>query len=331
MTPNGPKLRPSRNSLTVSRIRPMLAEPAPEPFDSSDYIYDVNWGGVRAIVAFDGERVRLHGRNLFDLTPTFPELAGVRWQLRDPGTVLDGEIVALNDDGHPDASLLRPRFGLGGEGDLPPVTFQALDILQLGGKPLLSRPLSERKALLSRVLPPGDIVLPSGYIEADGVAFFRAAIQHRLPGIVAKEKASLYYPGRVSAEWRDIPVYARGHFVIAGYIAPSEGSEGLSGVVLGLPERSGTRVVGVARGRFEPEEGDALRRILQPLALDEAPLDAGVGATGSTRWCRPDLVADISYGGWTSTGLLRFPLFLTLRPDISPRDCLAPSRRRAVS
>src|SRR5439155_24064313 len=179
-------------------LRPMLAVAAVEPFDSERHVFDVRWDGVRALAFIDRARLRLVSQSGRDITAWFPELASIAGQVRSDGTVLDGEIVPLRPAGEPDLGLLAGRLSCGRmEGDLS-LVYQAFDLLAKGGRTLFEQPLEQRRAELRSVLRASGPALASDWVDTDGTACFDAVAERRLPGIVAKEKGSLYLPGQRS-------------------------------------------------------------------------------------------------------------------------------------
>ncbi len=329
--------KPSASSIAgrpvPTNLRPMLARPTVEAFDSPDHIYEVSWGGVRMIVVSDGGTFRMHGRNLADLGSRFPEFeAIIPRQLRKPGVALDGEIVALDSESHPDVRLLRPRLGPEPSLEGAQFVFQAMDLLYVQGKPLLSTPLLERKRLLARVLAAGDLAQPAEFVEKSGVAFYQAAVDHRLPGILAKDRGSLYFPGRRSHDWREIRVHHASEVVIGGCTIAAGGRHSrLEGLLVGVVDRHGLRYAGQVTGPFDEAEAAAMERMLQPLVTPQSPFREPPSVSRLVYWCRPELCAEVYHTGWDAKGKLRFPLLATLRPELSPRDCEAPPRSRAAS
>lgn len=189
-------------------LRPMLARPLAEPFDSSDHLFEPAWGGRRVLaivgpagrpgageVAFVGE----DGRSLA-LVPA--ELAGLGVRVAARSAVLDGELVVVDPSGRADPAELARR--LAGEPGRP-VAFLAFDLLHLDGRPLLSMPLERRRDQLRRVLHPGDEVLAVPAIPGEGLALYAAVAAQGLAGILARQRTSPYLPGIRSRLWRFIP------------------------------------------------------------------------------------------------------------------------------
>jgi bifunctional non-homologous end joining protein LigD len=203
-----------------STLRPMLARPLPDPFDSTDHLFEPAWGGRRVLaVVGPAERPGAGDVAFFDeegkpfpLIP--PELAGLGVRVAARSAILDGELVVVDSTGRADAvELARRLAGKSGR----PVAFLAFDLLDLEGRPLLSVPLERRREQLRRVLRPGDEVLAVPAIPGEGRALFAAVAAQGLAGVLARQRSSPYLPGVRSRLWRFIAV--------GGKAAPSEPPE----------------------------------------------------------------------------------------------------------
>jgi bifunctional non-homologous end joining protein LigD len=189
-------------------LRPMLARPIPEPFDSPIHLFEPSWGGLRALafvgpaeVAGRGD-VRIVDGEGRDVGSALPELAGMAVRLDARSAVLDGELVAVDTAGRADAEELVRRIA-GGRGR--PVAYLAFDLLHLDGRSLLSTPLHRRRDLLRRVLHPGDEVLAVPAIAAEGRALHEASAAQGIAGVMARQRTSPYLAGVRSRLWRFIP------------------------------------------------------------------------------------------------------------------------------
>jgi bifunctional non-homologous end joining protein LigD len=163
----------------------MLTRAAELPL-GPDYAYEVKWDGFRAVVStVAGLRVR--SRRGWDMTERLPELA----RLPD-GLILDGELVALGEDGRPSFPRLGNRVLHGRDGIA--VTYVIFDVLAYDGETTMALPYSERRALLERLELNGGGWCTNAVFD-DGERLFAAVVQQSLEGIVAKPLASTYRPG----------------------------------------------------------------------------------------------------------------------------------------
>ncbi|HUQ44390.1 MAG TPA: hypothetical protein VM451_08310 [Candidatus Limnocylindria bacterium] len=191
-----------------SGLRPMLARPLPEPFDSDAHLFEPIWGGARALALIGPSELPGEGEVTLvaeDGTagPAPVELAGLAMRVKARSAVLDGEIVVVDADGKLDAEELGRRFA-GSAGR--PLSYLAFDLLDLDGKSLLNLALDRRRALLRQVLRPGDEVVAVPAIASEGRALFEAVSGQGLFGIRARQRTSPYLPGIRSRLWRSVAV-----------------------------------------------------------------------------------------------------------------------------
>ncbi len=211
-----------RNASLVlpKSIKPMLAKLTRHPFDSPSFIYELKWDGMRALAFIEQGEVRIQTRNLNIVTEQFPEMAKLPSQVKTDNTVLDGELVCLDEEGKPSFRLLQKRLQASIRSKRirrrPPVHFVAFDVLYADGGSLMNRPLSERKAVLHGILEASDLAQPCDFIENDGEAFFQSTCDMGLEGVMAKKKSSTYASGVRDSSWLKIKRIREGDFVICG-------------------------------------------------------------------------------------------------------------------
>jgi bifunctional non-homologous end joining protein LigD len=189
-------------------LRPMLARPLPEPFDSDQHLFEPMWGGARALALIGPAEVAGAGDVVLvaeDGTsgPAPVELAGLGARVQARSTVLDGEIVVVDEGGRLDRDELARR--LAGEPGRP-LSYLAFDVLHLDGRSMLNLALDRRRQLLRQVLRPGDEVVAVPAMASEGRALFEAVSAQGLYGIRARQRASPYLPGVRSRMWRTVAV-----------------------------------------------------------------------------------------------------------------------------
>jgi DNA ligase D-like protein (predicted ligase) len=307
-----------------SSIEPMLASLARQPFDSPDHIFELKWDGVRALAFISEGSLTLQGRNARAITQEFPELAKLPQQVSGDGIVLDGELVCLDDAGQPSFPLLQQRLRASGSARRrrPQVHFIAFDLLYFQGQPVMDFPLTDRKNMLHQVLTPSDLIQATESIEADGKALFQATCDLGLEGIVAKEKSSLYVPGRRSPAWVKIKRIRDCEFIIGGYSLGGGRKELFTSLLLGLHDDDGRLVyVGSVNSGFADSEAKRTYEAMRELHVADCPFQRPPSVQQLIYWCRPEMVCQVQYGEFTTEGLLRYPHFTTLREDKTPQDC----------
>jgi bifunctional non-homologous end joining protein LigD len=314
-------------------IHPMLATLVEAPFDDSQWIYEVKWDGYRAVAYIRNGKATLVSRNQNDLTGEFPEIAAALGPLAVESAVVDGEVVALDEQGRPSFSLMQQRTGMtspgkhGPKNRALPIVYYAFDLLYLDGYNLMNVELERRKELLQQIIPCGNLLRYSDHYPEQGTALYGVARDKGLEGIVAKLRASLYVQKR-SRDWLKIKITRRQECVIAGYTDPRGGRENFGSIVLGLFDQNGKfRHVGNAGSGFTDATHAALWKKLHALETDKNPFGEKIESTRRPHWIRPELVAEIKFSEWTHEGerggfKMRAPIYQGLRFDKKPRECV---------
>jgi bifunctional non-homologous end joining protein LigD len=201
-----------------------------------------------------------------------------------------------------------------------PVSAVFFDALALAGRDLRRLPLVERKAALALTVPARGVIRYGDHVPEQGEAFYEAASEQRVEGILAKRADSRYTGGR-TRDWLKIKCHLRQEFVIGGWTDP-QGARGWFGA-LHLGVYDGDRLVYVAKVGTGFDDG-TLRLVwdrLQRLARPRSPFDVGTPAGRGHHWVEPRLVAEVRFTEWTEEGGIRHPAFLGLRDDKRPEDC----------
>jgi DNA ligase D-like protein (predicted ligase) len=302
----------------------MLPMPAAEPFDSVSHCFEVAWDGVRALASVDGQGLRLWGRTLRDLTAQYPETQLLQ-ELLPLETVVDGELIVPDQAGRPDFTALQERQHAERPASveravrLHPVTYVVYDLLYLRGRSLLREPLHRRRTLLRDTLrTSGRIYVPDS-VQGEGMAFFEAAQENGLQGIVAKRLDGLYHAGRRHPDWLLVQAVRREDFVILGY-QPGSGGRLLESLIVGSYDGYGFRPVGKVVGGYDDAAARRLRQRLDNLPTGQP--QAGDRWAGPICWVQPSLVVMVKFSEWDAAGQLRFPIYSGTRPEVAPEDCV---------
>lgn len=326
-----------------SEIYPMLATPIVEPFDGPDWLFEIKWDGYRAVAFMENGKVRLVSRNQNELTQRYPELKDLPKSFKAKTAILDGEVVALDEQGRPSFSLMQQRTGFrpGGRRGVSnadvAVLYYAFDLLYLDGHDWRKVPLEERKKKLASILIAGDSLRYSDHYEREGKALFEVARQKGLEGILAKKRDSIYQERR-SSEWLKIKIRHRIECAIGGYTQPEGSRAHFGSIVLGLYDKQSRLIhVGQAGSGFNQGSLDELSKMLKKRETKQKPFYGEVEALRKVFWVKPELVAEIEYAEWTegasggSGPKLRAPVFLGLRDDKYPKECLLEDAMRATN
>jgi DNA ligase D-like protein (predicted ligase)/DNA ligase D-like protein (predicted 3'-phosphoesterase) len=306
----------------MTLLRPMLAESAERPFSSGDWIFEVKWDGIRAI-SYVYEELSIRSRSGRELRQNFPELG----ELRDltSNVTLDGEIILLKE-GKVDFQAVMTRVQRAGPSDIGylsrryPATYVVFDILEKEGQSLADRPLVERKKILRDTVKEGRYVVLSAFVEAQGEAYYRAALERGLEGIVAKRKDSRYTFGARSRDWLKIKSVKTCECIVVGYTRGRGNRRSTFGaLLLGLYGGKQLIYVGKVGTGFDSQSLEELRKILASLER-AAPL-RDVDVAEEVTWLKPTLVCEVAYQLLTEDTKLRMPRFRGLRPDKGPEEC----------
>ena len=307
-------------------ISPMLAELGKgKPPAGEDWLYEIKWDGVRAICYIDSGRLRMASRRGNSIERQYPELSILPHHVNASTAILDGEIAALDERGIPSFELLQRRITVAEASSIAtlarkhPVTFFAFDLLYLDGFDLRGVPLIERKRWLKEVLKPGDRVSYSEHFAGNGEALLAAAKAQGLEGIVGK-RARSYYESRRTSDWVKYKITSSDSFVICGFTKGER--EHFGALVLGIYDRGKLVWTGNVGTGFDHKTMEAIHATLVPLIAKESPLEPDKMLPREVTWTRPELVCEVKFSNWTDDGRLRAPVFLGLRPDIDPRDCV---------
>lgn len=307
------------------KLRPMLARSADEPPGDEGWAYEIKWDGVRAIGYSEGGRLRLESRNGRDITSRYPELRGLGAELGAREVVLDGEVVAFDDQGRPSFERLQGRMHLASEGAVrrrmrdAPVAYMLFDLLYLDGRVTIELPYEDRRELLLGLDLNGAVWRTPEHHMGDGEALLAASREHGLEGIVAKRLGCPYEPGRRSRNWVKVKNVFRQELVVGGWMPGEKGRRGRFGALLvGHYDDEALRYAGRVGSGFTEAELIRLGKLLEPLARKESPFEGRQPPKGAV-WVEPELVAEVEFREWTRAGTLRAPVYKGLREDKDPR------------
>src|SRR4029077_20524663 len=163
--------------------------------DSTNWVWEIKIDGYRAIAVKNGDRVNLYSRTRNSFNSKFNYIADALSDM-PAGTVLDGELVAIDDEGRPNFNLLH-NFRTGASR----IQYYVFDLLCLNNRDTTRLPLIERRLLLKELIFKDKRIIILDYIEAAPAELLSAVREQKLEGIVGKRKDSLYEPGARSGAW----------------------------------------------------------------------------------------------------------------------------------
>lgn len=307
----------------LPKIKPMLAVKT-APFDNSDFLYEIKWDGYRGLAYLDDKTIIL-SRNQLDLTPSFPELHGLHLKVKQRPTLLDGEIVVLQD-GKPSFGALQGRSKITDSLKVArlarqtPATFIAFDILFRAGENVMDLPLKTRKEILNELVEQGPDLIISQYVVGSGLDFFDAVSSAGLEGVMAKRLDSPYLPGKRSSYWKKIRRIQSAELVICGW-EKGEGHRSLGSLILAGFDHGRWVYMGKVGTGFTEDEEMRLLALLQPLVIESPVLAVPKAELRFPTWVKPEIVCEVTFTEISHEGRLRHPSYKGTRPDKMPEEC----------
>jgi DNA ligase D-like protein (predicted ligase) len=312
---------PKREASFVEPMECLSVSKLPE---DPQWVWEIKLDGYRAISVKSGSDVRLFSRQKKSLNTQFPYIVEGLADL-PAETVVDGELIAIDDSGRPDFNLLQ-NF----RSEASRIHYYVFDLLCCNSRDLTRLPLIERRTLLKSLVAIRDRrIRISDYVEAAPNDLVFAAREQGLEGVIGKRKDSFYQPGKRTGAWIKYRVNRGQELVIGGYVP---GTHGLDSIVVGYYK--GEELIYVARVRngFVPASRRQVFGKLQPLAIPKCPFvnlpetrrsrwGEGLTVEGMKKcvWVRPELVAQIEFLEWTESDHLRHSKFTGLREDKDAR------------
>ena len=303
-----------------------------EPVDGDQWLFEIKYDGVRALAVRDNDDVWLFARRGTDITGQYPEVALALRALPFKRFVIDGEIVALDDNGRPNFQLLQRRMHLSDRRDIArmslavPVIHFVFDLLAFGEFDLRDLPLEQRKGFLARLIKGEGPLRYCEHIVGRGRDFYDAVAGAGLEGIMAKLRASPYR-GRRSADWMKIKCPQTGKFVIGGYTDPSGSRSFFGALMLGQYENDGSlRFTDKVGTGFDYDKLKQIHHLMRECSRDNSafrrPKSGEPALPRAAHFCEPQLVCEVRFADWTNQGGIRHPSFLRLVPDFDPHECI---------
>lgn len=318
-----------------AHVKPMLATLAKGlPADQERWTFEFKWDGIRAIALWDGTKLRLETRNLRDVTHAWPELEALGEALGDRAVILDGEIVAFDDQQRPSFQRLQERMHVGDRASAVrkaatvPASYLVFDVLHLDGTDLTPLPWSQRRPLLESLALAGPSWATTPSVVGEGDALLETVRARDMEGVICKRVDSAYTPGARSRSWLKVKVVQSDEFLVGGWM-PGEGrrADRIGSLLLGTPDGAGgLDYVGNVGTGFTDAELARLEARLGPCRRDTSPFTGGGTPKRASVFVEPELVVEVEFTERTNEGILRHPSYKGIRLDKGPADVETGSR-----
>jgi bifunctional non-homologous end joining protein LigD len=318
-----PAKRPPARQPIPRSIKPMLAMLSScLPANPEKYSFEFKWDGIRALTYWDGRSVRIESRNQLDITHRYPELRNLADALGSQSAILDGEIVAPDEDDRPSFPLLQHRMHANGPAinilaAKIPIYYIIFDLLYVDGRALMDRPLSERRQRLEELALAGSHWRVSPAIVGEGSATLETAEKHQLEGIVAKRLNSPYEPGRRSPAWLKVKRVLRQEFVVGGWTTEHGSPRRLGALQVGYYDAAKPGKLqyagGVGSGFTQATLASMWAR-LQEIRSTESPFAERLPRR-DVHFVQPRIVIEVEYRRWPAGGRIQQASFKGVRTD----------------
>ncbi|MGD9925572.1 MAG: DNA ligase D, partial [Pseudorhodoplanes sp.] len=293
-------------------VEPQLATLVDAPPAGNDWLHEIKYDGYRAVTTLARDKVAIYTRKGLNWTDRFARLVPALHRLNCDSALLDGEIAVADAKGHTDFGALQDALSTG-KGSL---TYYLFDLLELDGKDMRRRPLSERKETLRDLLHGvGAPLIFSDHVAGNGAKAFAQACAMKLEGLISKQANAPYHSGRTRS-WLKSKCGFEQEFVIIGWRPSDKAARPFSSLLLAVREGDGFRYAGRVGSGYSGEGLDRLSSELRALARKTSPVpDVPPDIARRARFVEPKLVAEIAFRGWTRDGLVRQGSFKGLRSD----------------
>jgi bifunctional non-homologous end joining protein LigD len=248
----------------------MMANSVKEPFDSPGWIFEVKLDGYRGIAVFDAAgKPQLWSGNGLPLEQKFPAVAKALSKLKLRSTILDGEVVAVDENGILRFQLLQ-RFQ---KQPTARTLYYVFDVLWSEGEDITAKPTMDRRPVLELIIKPTAGIQVGTYVEGEGRALFDLTKEKGMEGIIAKRKESIYQPGKRTSNWLKIKARLQQEFVVGGFTEGKGSRKNLGALLLGAYRNGKLHYFGHSGTGFT-EKGiqDALKR-MKPLFTEKSPFE----------------------------------------------------------
>ncbi len=293
----------------------MLAKLSDDAFDHPDWIFEIKWDGYRAVADLSKEESLFYSRNGISFLSKFKKISE-DFNAQRHRMILDGEIVAYNENGKPSFQLLQQI------GDNPnlALTYQVFDLLWLNGYSTEELPLLQRKELLKDALVETDLIKYCDHVPENGIDFFNQMKKMNLEGMIAKKADSIYTENSRSTDWLKIKFTNTEEAVICGFTEPKGSRTGFGALILGKYINGELIYAGHTGTGFNTELLKEIHSKLKKIEQKESPFETVPKTNMPVTWVKPELICEVKFSEITKDGMFRHPVFVAIREDKTIED-----------
>ena len=293
--------KPPKRRTSTPKIPPFqpvqLAKLVDKVPTGERWIHEIKYDGYRTLLAIGGGEAKAYTRSGLDWSDRFAPLLEEATTLNVGSALIDGEAVVVDEHGRSSFQKLQSAL----KGDPGAIVYYAFDLLSLDGEDLTGLPLIERKEKLRGLIPKGDkLIHYSDHIRGSGEQLLNKFCAAGLEGVISK-KADEPYVGSRAGGWLKIKCIKRQEFVIVGW-TPSDKAREFRSLLLGVNEDGKLRYAGKVGTGFNEREMVRLLKLMTPLEVKAATVEAPRAAVRGAHWLKPRLVAEIAYTEMTDEG-----------------------------
>ena len=293
----------------------MLAKLYEEAFNDKEWIFEIKWDGYRAIADLSAKNFLFYSRNGISFYEKFQKVSK-DFDQQTQKIILDGEIVAYDENGKPSFQLLQQ---IGDNPDLA-LVYQVFDLLWLNGHSTEELPLLQRKELLKEALIETDMIKYCDHIPEKGIDFFNQMKKMKLEGMIAKKADSKYIENHRTSDWLKIKFTDTEEAIICGFTEPRGSRKGFGALILGKYADGELIYSGHTGTGFNNESLNQLHETLKKIITKISPFENIPKTNMPVTWVKPELVCEIKYSEITKDGIFRHPVFIAIREDKNPEE-----------
>ncbi len=305
-------------------VEPMLAKLTHDYFSDPDWIFERKLDGERVIayISPQGE-ISLMSRNEKNLNDNYPEIVDALSEQVEVSCILDGEVVAFDENGVSDFQRLQPRMQASSLEEAKEsnvrVHYYIFDCPYIDGYDITDCSIRNRKKMLKEIVDWGDPIHWTSHRNEDGIEFYKEACSKGWEGLIAKDASSGYQHSR-SSSWLKFKCIMQQEFVIGGFTEPSGERVGFGALLLGFYRNGDLVYAGEVGTGFDDETLESLRSKFKSIQRKTSPFDQGEPETKDVHFVTPKHVCEVAFTEWTRENRLRHPRYKGLRWDKNPEN-----------